>query len=449
MQSRKGDFTLGVTVIVLLALFVGSFFFITGSALFGPERREIVVHFSLMEGMAPLKRGSPVLLRGALNVGTVTSVDRRLRDEQGRPGVPTIVVRADVDTDITLYRDCRITTSEPVIGGAAFLVIHDVGTPSLGPALADAPIHGERPQSLQAAIGDLSDWLLASDGFLTRLDRHFDEGIEGSVLNKVMASLDDINALTGELRAQMTPQEQQALLGKLLSILDNVHGITASLRNETNPEVRASLVSSVHRALEHLDASLATTRAILSDAQPRLQHTLEHVESAARTVDVDVLAALKAELERDDPTALLGKIHASLDQAQAALTDVAGLAAGGRRMLAANRPALDRTAANLREASEELKTGIAEIRLQPWRITTPPGREEMKRITFFTAARFFAEAAARLDDVAARLEGLSADVPPGATDAEAAAELAELRQSLDTAFTNFRQAEQVFYEKVK
>ncbi len=446
MKTKNQDFMLGLAVIALVALFLASFFFLYDSKIFKPPTQTITVRFALDKGMARLSEGGEVLLRGALAVGKITSVEIQ-RGESGESlGIPSIIVTAEIREDVTLFQDCRITTNEPVIGGSGFLVILDVGSPTLG--AAPPLIEGERPQSLSAAIGDLSDWLLASDGFLSKLDQMFDAGVEGSAMNKLMASLEDINVITREIAGELDADEQDALMFRIHRVMDNVAGVTAALRMQVDAEVDTSLLGKVLTTLDELDASLVHVRQMLEESRPQFASTVDNVESITRALDQDIIGGLKAELDRADPTSLLAKIHVSMDRAADSLENVRVATETGKRMVVLNRPAIDSTIRNLKETTDQMKGLVLDIMLNPWRMIAPD-KAEQRRMEVFQAAQMFAQAAARLDDVVARLDALNSVSAEGEQSAADAADLAELRSALQSAFDQFKRAEEYLWEHVK
>ncbi|MBN2445256.1 MAG: hypothetical protein JXO22_00905 [Phycisphaerae bacterium] len=448
MKGRSQDFVLGLTVIALFALFLVSFFYLSDAALGGGERRSIEVRFPLQTGMAPLKPGSVVLLRGAVDVGAVTYVKIEPGDQAGEAQLPVIVVRADVDVIVPLYTDCRISTSEAMLGGTATLVIIDVGSPAAGELKSDKFVLGERPQSLQAAIGDLSDRMLGEGGLFDQLEHMLDADAEGTVMQKIMASLDDINVLTAELSGELNAKDSDALMNKLHSILGNINELTAALRAESDTDTRASLLAKVHLMLDRVDESLVTMHGMLTDARPQVQETLEHVAGATRTIDEQMLPALLAEFERDDPSSLIAKIHVSMDHTTASMANIHEVTESGKRMLIVNRPAIDSAVANVKETSVMLKNLVTDIMLNPWRLMKPD-QAERERIEVFQAAQMFAQAAARLDDVSARLAALQEATPAGERDADETAEIEALRAALKDAFARFHEAEDFLWKSVK
>jgi ABC-type transporter Mla subunit MlaD len=447
MPSRNQDFTLGLTVIALFGLFLVSFFFLMRSPLLGPAQQTIELHFSLEEGMAPLAKSSPVLLRDAYKIGEVTSIELASGDADF-PNQPIIVVEAVIDAQIKLYSDCRITTNQPVIGGGGFVSILDVGNITAGEITEDY-IRGQRPQSLQAAIGDLSDWLLAPDGFLSRLDQSLSAEVEGSLMQKVMLSLDDINAMTSGLRDQLSAAEQGSLMAEVLTTAENINRLTAALREQARTDNDATVLAKLHVALTSLNETLVDVREIVSDARPKVSETLASVSSMAAQVDEQILGQLRGELNREDSESLIGRIHLALKRADAALENIVTITDAAEQLVILNQPDLDRTIALVAEAAEELTSGINELRTQPWRLLFPPDEKEKQKVVAFEAARLFATAASDLNQITERLEALKRAEQASGKAILTEQEVEQMRQTLHRTFEKFGQAEQYLWEQVK
>ena len=447
MPSRNQDFTLGLTVITLAALFLASFFFLMRSPIFGPDKQTLEIHFSLDDGLTPLTQSSPVLLRDAIKVGEVTQVEV-IGGDADHPNQPVIVVTAEIDAEIKLFNDCRITTNQPVIGGGGFVSILDVGNPQAGVADLNY-LRGERPQSLQAAIGDLSDWLLAPDGFLNRLDRTLSPEVEDSLMQKVMLSLDDINAMTESLRMQLTIADQNSLMRDVVSIASNINELTAALREQVRADNDAAVLTKVHVALTSLNETLIDVREMVADARPKVDATLSSVASATNKIDTALLEQLRSELNRDDPESLIGRIHGALKRADASLENIVTITEAAEKLVILNRPELNRTIAAIAEAADELNSGINELRTQPWRILYPPEEGEQAKVVAFNAARLFATAARDLDSVTQRLEVLR-EADQSSKDAVLSPkELEALRSEVKRSFEKFNEAEAYLWEQVK
>ncbi|MBW7905051.1 MAG: hypothetical protein LC135_06625 [Phycisphaerae bacterium] len=443
MLSQRQDLVLGVVAVGFLALLVGTILFI--NPLTAPATREIIVEFAHDDGLAPIKKGSRVLLAGALDVGKVTRVELR-RDTTSR-GELLITVAALVNADLALYRDCHITTTQPPVGGGGVLVIVNVGTLERGLVQREI-IRGAPPESLSAAISELSRRILGPGGMVEKLDRLLDDRVEGSLAYKIQASMDDINALTQQVRMQASVHDQAALLYKLQRAFDDVNALTAALRQQSERENSAGMLAKVHGAIDTLSAALGQANALLADNRPPLNAAISDVAQIAATVRNETLPAVNAELDRGDGAALLGKLHGALDQVNGALNDVGVVTDATRRMVLVNRPAVDRTITNVKEASAELRGGIQALILNPWRILNKPSAAEQAKMDAFEAARRFAEAATYLDDASSRLEALVSAAGDGSV-LHGDAELDEIRATLKSAFERFRAAEEFLWERMK
>ena len=446
MTRRGENFALGLTTIALLALVLGTVLFLYPALRGGG--RAVEIHFRHEDGMAPLKAGSMVLLADAVDVGRVRSVQiREYPATASQPARTVFVVAAEIREDVPLYGECRITTNQPAIGGSGYLSILRVGTP--GKPLKE-PIEGLPPQTFQAAIGTLSGELPKVSRFIDLLSAAADPEVEGSVLHKMLVSLDDLNAMTGELRTQLRPQEQQALLYKVHAILDELNLTTAALRGELVGGDEGNLLAKVHLGLDRLGEGLAEATAMLKEGRPLVRDTLASVEHATRTIDQEVLADLEAQLDPNDPASLLAKIHVSIDCLNASLEDLHAITTAGEHMLARNRPALERTVGNLKATSAELLHGVQELALNPSRLLWGPGSQRGKQQLAFLAARSFAAAASDLDDAAEHLEGVLQTLPPSGQFSETEAEeLRQIRAAVRATFERFQQAEETFWEELK
>lgn len=447
MKSRRQDFVLGIVVLGFLALFVGTVLFIYPAL--GVETRQITVRFRHDEGVAPLKPGSPVMLSGALQVGKITDVRKECGTIDTAAGPQEhllIVVEAEVEADLELYANCQITTDQPPVGGGGVLVILNVGTP---PEPAVGPIDGLPPQSLAAAIATLNRRMLGRDGLIDKVEQLIDVNVEGSLAKKVARSLDDINAMTQELRVQLNPREQKTLMSKVHGIFDNLNNTTADLRTQLAVEDETALMAKVHLVLDRLENGLAQTNAILQENRPAIRSAMSSVESMTRKMDEELLAAFKAELDRDDPTSLLGKIHVGMDRLNVSLENVVTMTDTGRKLVVLNRPAMQRTIDNIKNVSDQLRVGVQEIVLAPWRLFNKPWAGEVYKVGAFEAARRFAEAATMLDDAAARLEAIHAVAAADTQTEDSIEEIRAIQEALRLAFERFQTAEEYLWEQMK
>ena len=400
--------------------------------------------------MAPIKTGSQILLSGSIDVGQVRDVEieqLNVTTAQGPTKRTFFVVKTDIRRDVPLYGNCQITTDQPAIGGNGFVSILDVGTPDVP---LTGPIIGLPPQSLAAAISTLSRRVLSPGGFVNRLNQAVDPDGEKSMVHKMLVSLDDINVMTRELRTQMSPQDQAAVLYKIQRMLDDLNATTAGLRTELAAGNDAGLAAKLHLALGHLDDGLRDAAAIMKDSRPTLHDTLASVSHAARTIDQDVLAALRTELDPANPTSTLGKLHAAMDRVNASLENVRAMTAAGERLVVLGRPTVEKTLDNLLSMSNQLRLTSQEFLLNPSKLIWGPSQVREEKLLVFRAASSFADAASQLDDAAARLQAVLQTLPPESTAAQVnSEEIQAIYDGVQAAFQRFGSTEQVLWDQLK
>lgn len=448
MKGRHEDFLLGLTTIALVAIFLGTVLFLYPT-LRAPAGRLITIRFWQEDGMAPISEGSPVMLSGSMRVGEVQKiVTERLpyRTARGEIERLAFLVTAKIDENLKLGGDCQITSDQPAVGGGGSIVILNVG--NLNEPLVE-PISGLPPQSLSAVISALSRRVVGPGGMLERLEDALDPEKPNSAYHKVLVSLKDINAITAELRTQLSPAEQQTLMYKLSAILDDINSATRALRDETSRADADSLVSKTSLAMDRLNESLSEAALLLRDNRPALTSAVAAADRTLQKVDAELIDKLVAELDRNNPESLLGKLHVSMNRVNATLADFLAIAATGREVVALNRPLIDRSILNFKEMSDQLRLASVEIRLAPWRLLFQPDEKERQKLGTFEAARTFAEAATYLDDAAARLQAISAATGSDGQPIASRDEIQRIQESLKAAFERFSRAENYLYEKLQ
>lgn len=446
MKVRADDFWLGVVTIGILALFVGSIVFVYPQM--GDDTREITVLFPHEVGMAPLKEGSPVMLSSALQVGKVSSVATEEMQLPGdaRPNL-VIVVKADVSSALALYEGVKIGTAQPAVGGNGSLVINDVGAVGQ-PRDPSKPIIGTPPSSFAAAIDMLTDRLFRQGGLMDQVENLLNPDAEGQLVNRILVSLRDINALTAELRTQLDPREQATLMYKLQEMMSDLAATTGSIRAQMASDDGATILGKLLAALDTVQAALADAQGMIADNRPVVRATFENVRGVTQQLNEQVLPAVVRELDPEKTGALLNQLHAGMTQLNASLANVQEITSNGRTLLLTNRPALETTINNLQEMSTQLRLTSEEVRVAPWKLLYRPTDNESRQAEVFAAARTFAEAATELDQAAGRLKAVVEAAPAGVERVIADEELEQIRTALRSAFTRFQRAESYLWDEL-
>ncbi len=446
-KQRSKDLALGLTTIVVLVLFAGTIVFLY--PLFQTDGLKIKVVFPHQQGMAPLKSGSPVKLAGALEIGSVERVytDRMRVPAFGDEETTFFVVEAEVDHDIPLHGNCRITTDQPAIGGSGFVSILYLGTPG---AALEQPIAGMPPQSLASTIGELSRRLLEKGGIVDHIDTALDPQAEGSVMAKLVKSLDDINRTTEKVREQLEPGDVESVLGKVHQMLDDLNAMTAALSAQMQAGDEAALLAKVHVAVEGLSAALSEATAMLQEDRPVVLDTLVSMRSAARAVDEDILGRLRQELDRSEPTSVISKVHTAMDHVNSSLRELESITSEAERTVVLSRPSLESALLNFELMSEQLALASQELKLNPSRLIWGPDEKRREKLIVFEAARSFAQAATELDRATHRLQAVLKALPEDGKPTTAdLAELRAIQQAVEGAFERFNEAEEALWNQLK
>lgn len=447
MKRKQQDFILGLTTLAFAALFLGTVLFLY--PLFQEPGRALTVIFPHESGMAPLKEGSAVKLGGSINVGRVTAVRTDVRENPRMPGHETTVFVVDTEIDPTLqiHGNCRITTDQPAIGGSGYLTILHLGTPDVP---LEQPIIGLPPQSLSAAVGELSRRVLGEGGLLEHVDRALDPAADGSAMYKVVTILDDLNAISHELRAQMSPSQEAALLRKLHGVVEDVSATTSALRTELADGDNEALLAKVHLAVDQLGRALSEATAMLEEDRPIVRDALTSVANAARAIDTEIIGRLREELDRNRADSAISKVHAAMDSVDRSLDDLNTITSTSERLLVVSRPQLETTLQNFQGMSEQLRLASQEVLLNPSKLIWGPGGHRSEQMLVFQAARSFAEAASELDHASSRLAGLLETLPQDGTPSPVEQdELRAIHDAVRASFQRFEQAETKLWNELK
>lgn len=444
MPAERNSFKLGLTMIVFFALFVGVIWFLAP----GPAGDMIVhVRYPHQTYTTVLKPGGDVNC-GGKRVGSVTGIDlKEMKNAaSGYKDLYTILT-IQVDSNVGLRQDAEILPTEQLIGGLGALVIRDRGQGEL--VKSGATIDGTAASSFSELTNLISQQLDPRNpaGLLAIVQSQLDANAAGSLLGKIHASLDDVNAITRSLTTEFDVKDKAAVLAKLHLILDNVNGATRLLRSEMDGKSDPALVARLHRTLDTMNEGLMAVRQILDENRGPVHQTILNMRDTSEILEEQIAARLAEQLDTRNAAGLLAKVHAAIAKLGASLDDVNDITRNIREVVALNRNNVDTIIRNLKETSDHLRSGSEEIRLNPWLLLYTPTQDEVSQQNLFATARAFSEAATRLDDSIARLQALSQAARPDAPPAPE--EMERIRAELKDTFSKFTEAEQKLWELLK
>jgi hypothetical protein len=447
MAKKRDEFTLGLWVIAVVVLLVAVVIFIGGRR-WGQTYRRYTVRFPVTYALPDeIKAGAHIYCGGAL-VGRVYRAALQQVNEKGdRPAALWAYFEVGISEVVELRSDCSIVARGPLLGGGGKLIIKDPGR--TGRVIQEGGlISGASAGSFNEALDFINAELDPDNpiGLLAMVKTQLDAGDADSILAKVHASLDDLNAITRNVSRQVNPAQREVLISKLHTVLDNINATTSELRAQVQPGTEGTLLAKVHTALDRVNTGLQEAKDMLAEDRVPIRETLQTLQRTADLVEHRIAGPVAAELDLANTRSLLNRVHASLEKIDESLVDLRTISDRSKTLVVLNEDRINRLMMNLGETAAHLKSASKDLRRNPWRLLYRPSLEETRQLNVFDAAREFAEAAARLDDSATQLAAL-AKSHGGGVPADSP-QLAEIRKRLEQTFEDYVRAEQALWKQL-
>ncbi len=458
MTKQRSNFTLGLTVVIILGTAFAVALFIGARQPWGESTRLLTVRFAHTLAVPTLKTGAAITFVGQ-SVGSIRSMwlsPAEYKDE--KTGTTRkmlfLYVQGDVQKRVDLRADCSIVPEGPILGGAGTLRIEDHGKSDrpLGP---DQVVEGKGMGGFAAVTDQLNDIgdLVAREldanqpnSLMAMIRTQLDASKSDGMVAKIVKSLGDLNAITASVRDQLDPTKEKVLLHKLHLTLDHINGITGELRNQMDPNSRTAVLGKVEVALDTLNQSLENVNGILSENRTAIRSTMENVKATSETLNNGIVKSIAGQLDPARPDSLMAKVHGAIDRMGQSLTDLNRVTATTGEVVALNKDNLNSILANFKETSDHMKAATKDLRRNPWRLLYRPTLEETKELNIFDAARAFSEAATRLDDSTSRLKALLDS--KGGTIPSDDPQLKTIRAEIQKTFEKFNEAEAALWKNL-
>lgn len=326
----------------------------------------ITIRFPIETGSHGIKPGAVVML-GGQKIGNVKNVAFFPAD-----GTPTAVdVMVDVPRTIKLKSDASFNLERPLLGSLSAINISSSGsTKEDVKDLADGAIvtgmlappallsqSGFSPQDMQSLRNSINQL----DQSMARISQIIEK--RGP---DVDASIGDIRTMIADLRKQMTPWSDS---------------VTASLDNVKTATAKApGLMDEANATIADGRALVKSLQDIVNDNREKINNAVSSVESAAGKLDQK----------------LIDELNTSLASAKEAVDSIDHTIDKVATFISSESPNLQRTIANLRLMSDNLKLTAIEVRSQPWRALYKPTNKELSTQSLYDATRAYAEASSDL-----------------------------------------------------
>jgi ABC-type transporter Mla subunit MlaD len=450
MAREHYEFKVGLTVAVVLVLFVAVLAFIGQWDSLFAKTHTIHVRFDHTDGVQNLRAKDPIRV-GGVNVGRVTriwlSTDPVTRNGRSMNEL-YVHVLGEIPENIILYEDAQISVGAKIVGEGGTLEVLDTG--HMGKVLTkDHVVEGVPPANFTEMAVRVSHELDANDpnSLLSQIKTQLDPMNAKSILSKVHRTMDDLNAISAVVRTQLNADEQASLLSKVQKAMDNINATTAALRSEMDKSDSAAAIVRIHQVLDNLNASMVSARKMLEVSQPKIISTVTHVENTAKRIDEDISVKLSKELDKNESGSLVAQLHSSLTSAQAGMDNLKVMTQTGKDVLVLNRDNLQAVIDNFTETSAQLKATSKEVRRNPWRLLYKPDENERSYANLLESARAFSDAAGALDQANNNMKTLVQMNPQGLDPNDP--QMRVIREQVQKAFCDFEQAQKKLWEMLQ
>lgn len=379
-RATKREFRAGLVVLLALAGYMGAVSLAGGGPGFLARRQTIDVVFRDGQG---IRVGSPVRVAG-IEAGRVTAVD--LAEVEG---VLRARVRLSMAADLAtrLRQDVKVTIQAGLTGTTC---VNIVSTGRSDVAL----VPGQLVQGVESSF--------------------FDPVLEQVGLGPVERS--HLSHTIAEVR-----QTVDAAGPRIRQVLGNLQEAVAGLR-ETADTVRPAIESAVGR-VEHmaqaldeakLDETLVRVGAVVTQAEGLIVETRPNLQATLTNVR-DLSGSARSLVTTTGPkvATLVDGLNSTRGRADYLLSQAGVVAAQGAEVMTQNRANIDRTMANVKDATDFGVKLVQKLYGNPFYLSPfyKPNKEDVRAQEFYDMANTFMVGAKELNDAVTKLQAIRSAKP--------------------------------------
>ena len=407
MQGQRNNILAGLLVIAaIIAVVVAIIMLGGGLEYFG--KKNYLVRFTLDEGVSGLKSGAAVQV-GGVQVGTVKDV--HLIREANKVG--GVMVTISIDRNLQLRKGAEPLLVLPLLGSQ--------GTINF-PVLGDGAL---------IASTEIIQGEIAAPSFLKQAGYGDEQRAQVQNMIKRFSEIGDKGAVAVEDVKSMAADAKQ----KWPTWSDRIDSISKNA-DETVAKGPA-IADNVQGRLDQIKQVGETVQGVLDENRENIKDGIANFKSIGAKGD-QFMDRLQGQLA--------DSAQAMLDNGSTALADAREAVKKLMNLFDEQKPNIQRTLANLRLGSDQLRDTLVEVRRAPWRLVYRPDMRELNYELLYDSARSYAGAVSDLRATTESIESLlaSESSDPALRDAT----LEQLLIQLKGAHENFNEAEQAFMEQL-
>lgn len=376
----------GIFIVAVVALGITVFVVLSGWDPF-QSRVAYSARFTIEQGIDGLATGSDVKVGGLIK-GSVTGISPQFRKVDGgkAESFNSILVNFELDKDVSIWSNARVTRYMPLLGGSAWLNFDSVGgVDPKNPASKDAKLLAPDAEIKVLPGGGMLATLLGpsnaarTSDALKNIDQFtvFLTEIPDTWNAKIVPMLNNADAVVASIRADYGPWSK-----KITTFLDNID--TASVK--------------IDQALDDVPPLLASAQKDLDDVGVLLERNAPKIDEAMD--NITVMTADGRQIFSELRTNTLAKINKILDTGEQGIDSLTDALNRVDTELALRMPDITMMLANLRQASAQLKLTTLEVRRSPWKLLYTPSSSELAHENLYSSAQSYVLATSELESAA-------------------------------------------------
>jgi ABC-type transporter Mla subunit MlaD len=379
-STKSNNVRAGAFILCGLAIGITVFIILSGWNPF-QSRMDYSVRFTVAQGVDGLAAGSDVKVGGLLK-GMVTEISPQFTKNQSETEqLESIIVKFQVDSDVTLWSNASVTRYMPLLGGGAWLNFDSVGFPKSNDDKGGDLLKQNGELTANVTGGILATLLGPSDAERT---------------SKALQNIDKFTAFLTDIPKSWNEE--------VVPMLENVNSMTASIRKdyvEWSKKITLFLTHADSAALK-IDDTLDDIPPLLVSAQKDLDQVGEILDENAtkisETMDNIVVMTQDGKVFISDfRTESLVKINQILETGEKGIDSLTNSLNRIDTEITVRMPDISMMLANLRQASAQLKLTALEVRRSPWKLLYTPSTTEVAHENLYESARSFVMATNELE----------------------------------------------------